>query len=152
MSEGSSRRASGLAATRRRTVLGVTKESEKGNSCSSSYSPGRRIPPYPVVFELERELVVGDALLQGHAFPVNLAGGGLAGPEAATFEPIKKWFCCLANSSLTSTGSFCKSAPCSPIELPSSSLPHQESQFPAVGSSARGVKLCAGCGEARADW
>ena len=41
-SEGSSGEGLGRAATRRRTVLGVTKEMEKAKSWSSSYSPDGR--------------------------------------------------------------------------------------------------------------
>jgi hypothetical protein len=40
ISEGPSGCICGRAAIRRRTVLGVTKESEKGSACSSSYSSG----------------------------------------------------------------------------------------------------------------
>jgi hypothetical protein len=40
MSEGSSGYIPDLAAIRRRTVFGLTKENEKGSVCSSSYSSG----------------------------------------------------------------------------------------------------------------
>jgi hypothetical protein len=49
----------------------------------------RCILPNLVVLELERELMVGDSLLEGQAPPENLAGGGW-GSNSCTTEPTKK--------------------------------------------------------------
>src|SRR5215218_10779982 len=80
MSELSSGISRGRAASLRRTVLGVTKEIEKGKSWTSSYSLGGDVDPRLLVREGERHLMVGDPLFEREALPPDLPEGG-AGVE-----------------------------------------------------------------------